>query len=133
MKLDRRLNMFIYLNKHWKDEYKGHLELWDSTMSRCHKKVLPTFNRTVIFNSSDSSYHGHADPLACSEGSSRKSLALNYSSSSRPYYDIAPPHRAQFHRRPGDPIRLSWDVVLTRLMPPVVLDVAKWVHNKFAR
>jgi len=133
MNLDRRLNVFIYLNKHWKDEYKGHLELWDSTMSHCHKKVLPTFNRTVIFNISDSNYHGQPDPLACPEGWSRKALALNYSSNSRPYYDIGLPHRLQFRRRPGDPIRFSWHVVLNRCMPPVVLDVAKWVQNKFVR
>lgn len=133
MNLDRRLNVFVYLNKDWKDEYEGHLELWDSTISRCHKRVLPTFNRTVIFESSDSSYHGHPTPLACPEGWSRRALALNYSSSSRPYYDVAPLRRAQFRRRPGDPIQLSWDVVLTKLMPPVVLDVAKWVNNKLAR
>src|SRR6476659_8385974 len=29
LKLDRRLNMLIYLNRDWKEEYGGHLELWD--------------------------------------------------------------------------------------------------------
>ena len=29
LKLDRRLNMLIYLNKDWREEYGGHLELWD--------------------------------------------------------------------------------------------------------
>ena len=32
MKLDRRLNLLIYLNKEWKDQYGGCLELWDKDM-----------------------------------------------------------------------------------------------------
>jgi len=32
LKLDRRLNMLIYLNKEWREEYGGHLELWDAEL-----------------------------------------------------------------------------------------------------
>ena len=62
MKLDRLLNMFIYLNKHWKEEYNGHLELWDSERSKCCKKILPIFNRMVLFRSTRTSYHGQPEP-----------------------------------------------------------------------
>ncbi len=27
--LDRRLNLLLYLNKDWREEYGGHLQLWD--------------------------------------------------------------------------------------------------------
>ena len=47
--LDRRVNVLIYLNKNWKEEYGGHLELWDKNMKECKKKILPNFNKIVIF------------------------------------------------------------------------------------
>src|ERR1041385_9291271 len=48
--LDRRLNMLIYMNRDWREEYGGHLELWDAEMRKCRKRILPTFNRTVVFS-----------------------------------------------------------------------------------
>ncbi|NES82115.1 MAG: 2OG-Fe(II) oxygenase, partial [Moorea sp. SIO2B7] len=53
LRLDRRLNLLIYLNKNWQEEYGGHFELWDRDMTRCEKKVLPIFNRCVIFSTTD--------------------------------------------------------------------------------
>ena len=55
----RRLNLLIYLEKDWKDEYGGHLELWNADMTNCDKKVAPAFNRCVIFETSEISYHGY--------------------------------------------------------------------------
>lgn len=73
--LERRLNLLLYLNRGWKEEYGGHLELWDRTMSHCAKRILPAFNRCVLFSTTDESFHGHPDPLACPSGEARKSLA----------------------------------------------------------
>jgi len=84
LKLDRRLNLLLYLNRDWQEEYGGHLELWDRDMNRCHQRILPIFNRCVIFNTNDFSYHGHPDPITCPEGMTRKSLALYYYSNGRP-------------------------------------------------
>jgi Rps23 Pro-64 3,4-dihydroxylase Tpa1-like proline 4-hydroxylase len=76
--LRRRLNVLIYLNREWKDEYGGHLELWDREMRACVRRIAPTFNRCVIFNTDDQAYHGHPEPLQCPPGVTRKSLALYY-------------------------------------------------------
>lgn len=82
--LDRRLNLLLYLNPEWPEAYGGHLELWDREMQGPPKRVLPTLNRCVIFNTTATSYHGHPQPLTCPEGVYRKSLALYYYTNGRP-------------------------------------------------
>jgi Rps23 Pro-64 3,4-dihydroxylase Tpa1-like proline 4-hydroxylase len=96
LKLDRRLNMLVYLNKDWRDEYGGHLELWDRDMSACRKKILPIFNRTVIFSTTDTSFHGHPHPLTAPEGMSRKSVSLYYYTAGRPEAERSAPHDTLF-------------------------------------
>lgn len=74
----RRLNVLLYLNKDWKDEYNGKLELWDQDMARCETAIAPLFNRLVIFNTNKKSFHGHPQPLNTPEHITRKSIALYY-------------------------------------------------------
>ncbi len=85
---DRRVNVLIYLNKDWKEEYKGSLELWDKEMKECRQKILPSFNKMVIFSTTDFSNHGHPDPIDCPRNISRKSIALYYFSQGRPKEEI---------------------------------------------
>jgi len=96
LKLDRRLNMLIYLNKEWRDEYGGHLELWSRDQSKCVTKILPIFNRTVIFSTTDTSFHGHPHPLTSPPGTSRKSVSLYYYTAGRPKAEASDPHDALF-------------------------------------
>lgn len=86
--LDRRINVLIYLNKGWKDEYGGHFELWDKNMENCVKKILPAFNTMAIFSTTDFSYHGNPGIIKCPEGQSRKSLALYYYTNGRPAEEV---------------------------------------------
>ena len=85
---DRRVNVLIYLNSDWKEEYGGHIEFWDSKMKMAVNKILPIFNRVVIFSTTDYSNHGHPEPLSCPVNLSRKSLALYYFSNGRPKNEI---------------------------------------------
>lgn len=87
-RLDRRLNALIYLNKDWRAEYAGQLELWDREMKACKVKVPPVFNRLVVFSTTDYTYHGHPDPLQCPNGMTRKSLALYYYTNGRPTSEV---------------------------------------------
>jgi Rps23 Pro-64 3,4-dihydroxylase Tpa1-like proline 4-hydroxylase len=98
--LDRRLNLLLYLNKDWKEEYKGHLELWDQSMSRCVQKVLPLFNRCVIFSTTSDSFHGHPEKLTCPPEMSRKSLALYYYTKGRPSSEKRENHSTLYQERP---------------------------------
>ncbi|MBB2494412.1 2OG-Fe(II) oxygenase [Aquipseudomonas ullengensis] len=88
--LDRRLNFLLYLNQDWPETYGGHLELWDKDMQGPPKRVLPTLNRCVVFNTTSTSYHGHPQPLTCPEDVQRKSLALYYYTNGRPAGEAQP-------------------------------------------
>lgn len=57
--LHRKLNFLLFLNKNWKEEYGGRLELWNQDVSHCEASILPSFNRVVLFETSDVSYHGY--------------------------------------------------------------------------
>jgi hypothetical protein len=98
LKLDRRLNLIVYLNKDWQPDYGGHLELWNRDMSRCEQRVLPVFNRTVVFSTTDTSYHGHPAPLACPETMTRKSVSFYYYSNGRPDEERSAPHDTIFKK-----------------------------------
>ena len=100
--LDRRLNLLLYLNKDWEEEFGGHIELWDPEMKQCITKVLPIFNRMVIFNTTEASFHGHPEPLNCPTDRSRKSLALYYYTIGQQEDDVSPTHSTLFRTRPGE-------------------------------
>lgn len=88
LKLDRRLNLLIYLNKDWEESYGGHFELWEKDMSRPATRILPIFNRMAMFSTTGSSWHGHPDPVTCPPDRSRRSLALYYYSDGRPESEL---------------------------------------------
>jgi hypothetical protein len=78
LRLYRRLNLLVYLNKDWQQEWGGALELWDRGGQRSVRTIQPVFNRAVLFDTSNFSYHGHPRPLECPPERSRKSVALYY-------------------------------------------------------
>ena len=94
----RRLNLIVYLNKGWAEEYGGQLQLWDKGMRNCLASIAPLFNRAVVFRTDSDAFHGHPDPLACPTGISRKSMALFYFTK-----ELAPAVRStNFQARPED-------------------------------
>ena len=134
--LDRRLNLLLYLNKNWSNEYGGDLELWDKQMKNCVKKIAPIFNRAVIFSTDDTSYHGHPDPLKCPEDVVRQSLALYYYSHGRS--DVATDFGkgTYFKKRSSN----FGDVVVVMknffeaLMPPILLKfIYKYIFRYIKR
>lgn len=101
LKVYRRLNLIIYLNDPWREEWGGHLELWEKDGKRPVVSVAPIFNRAVIFDTSNASYHGHPRPLQCPEDQSRKSLALYYYTVDYPYDEDREPHTTVFLETPA--------------------------------
>ena len=81
----RRINLLLYLTPNW--DYNGHLDLYEKEPLVKVKSILPTFNRAVIFNTTDDSIHGHPIPLVCPEEISRYSFALYYFTKDRPEHE----------------------------------------------
>ncbi|WP_118951444.1 2OG-Fe(II) oxygenase [Taibaiella helva] len=136
LNLDRRLNLLVYLNEDWDESYGGHFELWDNKMTGCRVKLLPLFNRLVIFNTTDDSYHGHPDPLTCPEDRSRKSLALYYYTNGRPANEVGIPRLAtDFRGREGMDSRHMKQYnkmiqLVSALTPPILFKYYKKYMNK---
>jgi Rps23 Pro-64 3,4-dihydroxylase Tpa1-like proline 4-hydroxylase len=108
LKLERRLNVLIYLNENWKEEYGGYFELWNKDMTKSEVKILPVFNRMAMFTTGEESYHGHPDVLTCPEGMTRKSLALYYYTSPATHKEAqAEAHSTVFKERPGEEFHQS--------------------------
>jgi hypothetical protein len=126
--LERRLNVLLYLNRDWKPEYGGALELWRAEPRSCERRILPLWGRLVVFSTTDRSYHGHPEPLACPAGMTRKSVALYY-------YSLAPEarngqeptgHNTQF--MPQQESRTKR--VVRGLAPPALLSLARTARRR---
>lgn len=100
----RRLNLLVYLNKDWKPEYNGQLELWDFTDGKEEKleEMYPTFNTAMIFETNEISYHGHPHPVQCPHPKTRKSMALYYYTEERDdQWADAPEHNTIYRQTTG--------------------------------
>lgn len=79
--LVRKLNLIVYLNKNWEDEWGGELEFWDDkdgepgTLSFY---VEPKFNRAVLFETDGNFWHGLPEMIAAPNGENRQSIAVFY-------------------------------------------------------
>ena len=100
--LDRRINLLLYLNEDWQEEYGGHLELWDRALTACQKSVLPIAKRCVIFSTGSDTWHGHPHPLTCPLGRARRSIALYYYTNGRPAAEAHPKHKTLWPLLPGE-------------------------------
>jgi Rps23 Pro-64 3,4-dihydroxylase Tpa1-like proline 4-hydroxylase len=136
LKLDRRLNLLLYLNHDWKEEYGGHFELWDASMTKCVKKMLPIFNRCVVFSTTSNSYHGHPIPLSCPKGITRRSMALYYYTNGRPEEEQNAAHSTLFQNRPGvvsrprNNFRKTAKNVVRSLLPPIITQGINYLRGR---
>jgi 2OG-Fe(II) oxygenase superfamily len=136
--LERRLNLLIYLNRDWRSEYGGDLELWNADMSECGRRIEPTLNRCVIFTTTEHSFHGHPDPLRCPDGMTRKSIALYYYSAPTSTGETSA-RNTLFRARPAEvlPDEATTRAPLgfirgaaRRWLPPVVTDTLRSLRDK---
>jgi len=135
--LERRLNLLLYLNRGWREEYGGALELWDAEMRKSEDAVLPVFNRMLIFSTSDISFHGHPKPLECPDGVTRRSLALYYYTKDRPEGSADISHNTLFKPLSQEastiPARnAGLKSAAQRFLPPVAYDAVRAAKRRLA-
>lgn len=123
--LVRRLGLMLYLNKGWKTEYGGQFELWNETGSQHVKSVEPIFNRVLLFEITETSFHGLPTPVACPEGQTRNSFAVFYHTALRAEDSKLKTHTSiyapSFYRHK----KFSMRELAKDLTPPLVLRTAK--------
>lgn len=122
LNLERRMNVLIYLNPNWKEEWGGSFEVWSNDMTEKVASFVPLFNRMCCFNTGSTTWHGNPEPVKHPEGYPRMSIALYY------YTATWGPHRKAhttiFKPRPGtvdkeDKISARHRV-LQDILPPVI-------------
>lgn len=97
----RRVNILLYLNEEWKEEWGGQLELWDKEMTEIQAKVTPAGNRMLVFSTGPDTFHGHPEGLVCPPDMARRSLALYYFTEEKETVRVSTNYQA----RPEDGMR----------------------------
>lgn len=100
--LNRRLNIILFLNKNWKPEYGGQLELWNTDCTEKVVSIEPEFNRAVIFDTQPKDgiqpWHGNPNKVNTPKGITRRSIALYYYTKEKPDTPMAKKHRTLYQK-----------------------------------
>lgn len=102
LKKRKILTCMTYLTKDWNEKDEGCLEIWDNQMEKCVHKIAPKFNRVVIFENTETSYHG-----VTKNNHFRKAITMSYllNNSNEKRW------RALFVKRPEDINLLNFDEI----------------------
>lgn len=76
--LNRRVNLLLYLNQGWQKEFGGEFGLYNEDGEKLIKSIPPLFNRCVIFDTHDKSFHGLPNPVNFPKNNPRRSIILYY-------------------------------------------------------
>lgn len=122
MRVERRLNVLIYLNSDWKEEYGGSFEIWNKEMTKKVNSFVPIQNRMVCFSTASDTFHGNPEPVNHPDGVPRQSIALYYYTAT--WDDSRLEHSTLFKPRPGSndvsEARARRRHVLQQALPPFI-------------
>ncbi|SRR6266851_2698528 len=103
-RLHRRLNLLLYLNSHWEENWGGQFQLWDKDVKHRAATFDPIVNRCVIFETSEISYHGVV-PVSPVAPTPRKSFAAYYYTREAPSHWTGLTHGTIFKARPEEKVK----------------------------
>jgi Rps23 Pro-64 3,4-dihydroxylase Tpa1-like proline 4-hydroxylase len=92
--LHRRLNLILYLNDPWDEDWRGALEFW-SADGRLLRSIAPLANRCVVFATTPGAYHA-ISAVGCPPQVTRRSVMVRYYTIDRPVHELQPPHRVRW-------------------------------------
>ena len=83
LKLQRKYNLIVYITPQWQPQWNGGLEFWNhdecsNQPSNFSKLIVNKFNRAVLFDTTQNSWHGLSANLSCPENITRSSMAVYY-------------------------------------------------------
>jgi hypothetical protein len=122
LNLERRINVLIYLNKDWCEDWGGSFEIWNEGMTEKVAGFVPLFNRMVCFNTGSTTWHGNPEPVAHPDGEPRMSIALYYYTAT--WDSTRKSHSTLFKPRPGtidkEDRQDARHRTLENILPPVI-------------
>lgn len=134
MNLERRMNVLIYLNPDWKDEYGGSFEIWTNDMEQKVEGFAPIMNRMCCFSTGRDTMHGNPDPVNHPENDPRLSIALYYYTAT--WEEGRTSQSTVFKQRPGSNDAKSNEAVLRvvrDIVPPLVYRKSRAVLSLIKR
>ena len=96
LRLHRRLSVIIYLNEHYKEDWGGNLDFYDTDRKSVVSRVVPGAGNLVVWSYNNLAYHGYPEPMKLPGTMSRKNLRLFYYVSNAKHDDKFPPHRSLY-------------------------------------
>jgi hypothetical protein len=128
LSLVRRINVLVYLNEGWQEDWGGQLELCRTIDGEPVQSIVPVFNRMVVFSTPDAA-HGHPVPVKAPDRQSRLCFSAYYFTSPEQPDSPTSLNGVLFAERHGG--RRYADA--RRLLPPVVVDGLKAARRQYRR
>ncbi len=124
LELHRRVNLLVYFNKDWHEEYGGYLDLWDIDVKNRLGSYAPIFNRMAGFTTNEISWHG-VTPLTCPVDRTRKSFAVYYYTKEAPAGWDGVIHSTIFKARPSE----YWKGGIAMPVEKIMRATRSWIRS----
>ena len=75
---ERRMNLIVFFSENWDSAWGGATELWNADCTKPCMTINPGFNKALLFETTNISWHGVPKPVCCPETVTRDSIACYF-------------------------------------------------------